>query len=308
MARRARGRPVHGWVVVDKPAGPTSTQTVAAVRRAFDAAKAGHAGTLDPLATGVLPIALGEATKTVPYLMSAAKRYRFTIRWGEARSTDDAEGAVTGESPLRPEAAAIRQALPRFIGEIEQVPPAYSAVHVDGERAYDLARAGQVVELAPRLVRVQQFTLVDAADRDRAVFEVECGKGAYMRSLARDLARVLGTLGHIEKLRRLSVGPFDEARAISLETLVAVGHSPAALGHLLPVEAALDDIPALALTDTEANRLRCGQSVGLIRRQDAERISHLETGTLVCAMSGGKPVAVARFEGGDLRPVRILNL
>jgi tRNA pseudouridine55 synthase len=308
MARKRRGLPIHGWLAIDKPAGMTSAQVVAAVRRITGAAKAGHGGTLDPMATGVLPIALGEATKTVPYAMAGRKRYRFTLRWGEARSTDDAEGSVTATSPARPTEAEIRQALPRFTGLIEQVPPAFSAIRVAGARAYDLARAGQAVELGPRSVAIDRFELVELVDADHAVFEVECGKGAYMRSLARDLAVALGTVGHIAALRRTAVGSFTEGRAISLESLGTLGHSAAALGHLLPVETALDDIPALALTDTEANRLRCGQSVGLLRRQDLERIGHLESGSLICAKAGGKPVALARFEAGDLRPVRILNL
>jgi tRNA pseudouridine55 synthase len=308
MARKRRGLAIHGWLSIDKPAGMTSAQVVAAVRRITGAAKAGHSGTLDPMATGVLPIALGEATKTVPYAMAGRKRYRFTLRWGEARSTDDAEGSVTTISPVRPTEADIRQALPRFIGLIEQVPPAFSAIRVAGARAYDLARAGQAVELGPRQVAIDRFELVELVDADHAVFEVECGKGAYMRSLARDLAVALGTVGYIAALRRTAVGPFTEERAISLESLGTLGHSAAALGHLLPVETALDDIPALALTDTEANRLRCGQSVGLLRRQDLERIGHLESGSLICAKAGGKPVALARFEAGDLRPVRILNL
>jgi tRNA pseudouridine55 synthase len=308
MTRRRRGLPIHGWLVIDKPAGMTSARVVAAVRRITGAAKAGHGGTLDPMATGILPVALGEATKTVPYAMAGRKRYRFTLRWGEARSTDDAEGSVTTTSPARPAEAEIRQVLPRFIGLIEQVPPAFSAIHVAGARAYDLARAGQVVELEARRVAIDRFELVELVDADHAAFEVECGKGAYMRSLARDLAVALGTVGHIAALRRTVVGPFTEERAISLESLETLGHSAAALGHLLPVETALDDIPALALTDTEANRLRCGQSVGLLRRQDLERIGHLESGSLICAKAGGKPVALARFEAGDLRPVRILNL
>ncbi|WP_119461545.1 tRNA pseudouridine(55) synthase TruB [Rhodospirillaceae bacterium SYSU D60014] len=308
MARRRRGLPVHGWVVLDKPLGMTSTQAVAAVRRSTGAAKAGHGGTLDPLATGLLPVALGEATKTVPYVMDGTKRYRFTIRWGEERSTDDAEGAVTATSDHRPPEAEIRTALSEFIGLIEQLPPQFSALKVDGARAYDLARAGEAVALAARQIRIDRFTLVDQPDADHATFEVQSGKGAYMRSLARDLARRLGTVGHIASLRRTAVGPFTEADAISLETLSAVGHSAAASGHLLPVETALDDIPALALTDTEANRLRSGQPVGLLRRADRERIGHLESGSMVCAMAGGKPVALARFESGDLRPVRVLNL
>ncbi|HTO80677.1 MAG TPA: tRNA pseudouridine(55) synthase TruB [Methylomirabilota bacterium] len=308
MTRRPRGIPIHGWLVIDKPAGMTSTRVVGTVRRVTGAAKAGHGGTLDPLATGLLPVALGEATKTAAYVLDGTKRYRFTVRWGEARSTDDAEGAVTATSGVRPDGAAIQAVLPRFRGVIQQVPPAFSAVHVAGERAYDLARAGVAVDLAPRAVTIARLELVDQPDADHAVFEMESGKGAYVRSLGRDLALALGTVGHVAALRRTAIGPFTEAHAISLESLGTVGHSPAALRQLLPVETALDDIPALALTDTEANRLRCGQPVGLLRRQDLQRIGHLESGSLVCAMAGGKPVALARFEGGDLRPVRVLNL
>jgi tRNA pseudouridine55 synthase len=314
MARKRRGLPVNGWIVLDKPSGMTSTHAVALVKRLTNAAKAGHAGTLDPLATGVLPIALGEATKTMAFVMDAGKRYRFTLRWGEARSTDDAEGEVTATSDRRPSRAEILGALPAFTGLIEQVPPAFSALKLEGQRAYDLARAGQPVALAPRQVRVDSFELVDMPDSDHAVFEVACGKGTYMRALCRDLAVRLGTVGHLSALRRLSVGAFDESRAISLASLEALRHSavgPDSLvesGLLLPVETALDDIPALALTSVEANRLRSGQPVGLLHRTDLERIGHLESGALVCAMSGGKPVALARFQGGDLRPLRVLNL
>jgi tRNA pseudouridine55 synthase len=308
MARRRQGTPIHGWLVIDKPAGMTSTQVVSTVRRSIGAAKAGHGGTLDPLATGLLPVALGEATKTVGYVMDGRKRYRFTVRWGEARSTDDAEGEVVAVSDRRPDAAAIRAALPAFTGLIDQVPPDYSAIKVAGARAYDLAREGAPAVLASRTARIDDFQLVEQPDVDHAVFTVTSGKGAYMRSLARDLARALGTVGHIVQLRRTSVGPFREEHAISLEMLATLGHSAAASGYLMAVATALDDIPALALTADEANRLRCGQPVGLLRRSDLERIGNLESGAVVCATCGGKPVALARFEAGDLRPVRVLNL
>ena len=308
MARRQPGRKVDGWVVLDKPAGMTSTQAVGAVRRLFEAAKAGHGGTLDPLATGLLPIALGEATKTVPFLMDSPKTYRFTLRFGEARATDDAEGEVTATSAHRPSDEAIRAALPAFRGRVRQRPPVFSALKVEGQRAYDLARAGTAVELAPREVLIERLELADRPDPDHAVFEVRSGKGAYMRSLARDLAAALGTVGHVSALRRLAVGPFAEADAISLDSLKALGHSPAASRHLLPVATALDDIPALAVTDSEASRLRCGQSVGPIRRQDLERIGQFGSGAIFCAKSGGLPVALVRLEAGDLRPVRVLNL
>lgn len=308
MGARRRGEKIDGWLVLDKSAGMTSTQAVGAVRRLFQAAKAGHGGTLDPLATGLLPIALGEATKTVPYIMDGLKTYRFTLRFGEARTTDDAEGEITAESGVRPSDAAIRAALSAFRGRIQQRPPAFSALKVEGQRAYDLARAGETVELAPREILVEAFDLAERPDPDRAVFDVRSGKGAYMRSLARDLALALGTVGHITQLRRIAVGPFGEADAISLDSLRALGHSPAASRHLLPVATALDDIPALAVTDSEASRLRCGQSVGPIRRQDLERIGHFASGAIFCAKSGGLPVALVRLEAGDLRPVRVLNL
>jgi tRNA pseudouridine55 synthase len=306
VARKARGIPLHGWLVIDKPVGMTSMQVVSRVRHAMGAAKAGHAGTLDPLASGVLPVALGEATKTVPFVTGGRKRYRFTLCWGEARSTDDAEGEVVATSMVRP-TQAISVALERMVGRSNRCRRLFS-VHIGGQRAYALARAGHEVNPAPRTVTVHRFALIDRPDDDHAVFEVECGKGTYIRSLARDLAVALGTVGHVSALRRTAVEPFTEAQAISLESLQSLGHSPAAFGQLLPVETALDDIPALALTNTEANRLRCGQPVGLLSRQDLERVGHLESGCIVCATAGGKPVALARFEAGDLRAVRVLNL
>jgi tRNA pseudouridine55 synthase len=286
----------------------TSTQAVDAVRRLFEAAKAGHGGTLDPLATGLLPIALGEATKTVPYVMDAIKTYRFTLRFGQARTTEDAEGEISATSDARPSDAEIRRALPGFRGRILQRPPAFSALKIDGRRAYDLARAGETVELAEREILVESLDLLERPDADHAVFEVRSGKGAYMRSLARDLALAVGTVGHVSALRRTAVGRFHEADAISLDSLRALGHIPAASRHLLPVATALDDIPALAVTDSEASRLRCGQSVGPIRRQDLERIGQFGSGAIFCARSGGLPVALVRLEAGDLRPVRVLNL
>ena len=301
MARRRKGSPVHGWVVLDKPKGLTSTQAVGKVRRLFDAQKAGHAGTLDPLATGVLAVALGEATKTVPYAMDSEKLYRFTVAWGEARDTDDAEGAVTGTSDKRPVESEILAQLPRFLGEIDQVPPAYSAIKVDGERAYDLARAGQNVDLKPRQVMIDRLELVSRPDADHADFVVGCGKGTYIRSLGRDLAQALGTVGHLSALRRTAVGPFREESAISLPKLEALGHIPPLLGVLVPVATALDDIPALALTGTQADRLRHGQPVLLTRDVPP-------SGTLVRAETGSKLVALVRSDGVALQPVRVFNL
>ncbi len=311
MARRRKGARIDGWLVIDKPAGITSAAAVSRVKRALGAAKAGHAGTLDPLATGVLPIALGEATKTVAYAMEGSKSYRFTVRWGEQRTTDDAEGEVVACSDKRPSRAEIAAALPRFAGELEQVPPAYSAIKVEGQRAYDLARAGEAPELAARRVRIERFELTAVPDADHAVFEALSGKGAYMRGLVRDLAAALGTYGHIAALRRLSVGRFSEAEAISLDKFESLGHSPAALEHLLPVETALADIPALALTEIEAKLLRSGRPVQVLRTADRAKIDGMAEGDVVCAISGGKPVALVRVTSTpvlQLRPVRVLHV
>ncbi len=244
MARRKKGQPIHGWLVIDKPAGKTSSQVVSIVKRMLDAQKAGHGGTLDPLATGVLPIALGEATKTVSYIMDGTKRYRFAIAWGEARDTDDSEGAVTQTSDVRPSAVDIRAVLTDFVGVINQVPPNYSAIKIDGNRAYALARSGKTVIISSRPVRIDRIELVDVPDVDLAVFEVACGKGTYMRSLARDIALALGTFGHIGSLRRLAAGPFDVTDAISLESLKSLVQSAPPSTYLRSVESALDDIQA----------------------------------------------------------------
>ena len=311
MARRRKGTRIDGWLVVDKPAGITSTAVVNRVKRALGAAKAGHAGTLDPLATGVLPIALGEATKTVAYAMEGTKRYRFTVRWGEKRTTDDAEGELVASSERRPSEAEIRAILPRFAGELAQVPPAYSAIKLEGRRAYDLARAGHAPALAARPVRIERFELLAAPDADHAVFEVDAGKGAYMRGLVRDLAAALGTYGHIAALRRLAVGGFGEAGAISLDKFEALGHSPAAFEHLLPIETALADIPALALTDTEARLLQRGRPVQVLRTADKALIDGMAEGDVVCAMAGGKPAALTQVRREpilQLHPVRVFNL
>ena len=308
MTLRRRGRPIHGWLVLDKPRGMSSSQAVAAVRRLLDAAKAGHGGTLDPLATGVLPIALGEATKTVAWAMAGRKTYRFTARWGEARDTGDGEGKLTGTSPVRPSGAAIEAILPRFTGTIDQVPPAFSALKLQGERAYALARGGEKVELALRPVEIHNLRLLAMPDADHAEFEAVVGKGTYVRALARDLGEALGTLAHVSALRRLAVGRFRVEDAISLDNLAALGHSAAASGHLLPVETALDDIPALALSEEEAHRLRCGQAVTPSRPSDRARIDELGDGATVRATTGGKLVAVAVIAAGGLKPVRVLNL
>jgi len=310
MGRKRQGRPIHGWIIIDKPPGMTSSRVVGRVRAITGAAKAGHGGTLDPLATGVLPIALGEATKTVSWVMDGAKDYRFTVRWGEARATDDSEGAVTAVSDVRPDAAAIRAVLARFTGEIVQTPPAFSAVKIDGRRAYARARAGEAVELAPRTVQVDRLHLRDIPDVDHAVFETSCGKGTYMRSLARDIALALGTVGHVSALRRTSAGPFAEKSAISLESLESLVHSAPPSDYLLAVETALDDIPALALNPAQADHLRHGRPVR-VRGPEGHAfvdIGDADEGDMVCAMAGGRPVALARYQDDEIRPVRVLNI
>ena len=312
MARRKKGNPVHGWVVIDKPQGITSTQVVGIVKRVFDAQKAGHAGTLDPMATGVLAVALGEATKTVPYAMDAEKTYVFTAAWGEGRDSDDAEGAVTATSSVRPSREAIEAALPAFTGMLTQVPPAYSAVKVEGERAYDLARDGEVVELESRTVFVRSARLLGQPDADHAEFEMHCGKGTYVRAWVRDIARAMGTLGYVSDLRRTRIGGFSAETAIGLEKLKALGHGPAAFEHLRPIATALDGIPALAVTGPDAVRLKSGNSV-LVRANIFARLAECVSGddlqglTVFCSTPEGEPVALAELEQGELRPFRVFN-
>jgi tRNA pseudouridine55 synthase len=296
-------RDVHGWLVLDKPVGMTSTFAVSLVKRLFRARRAGHAGTLDPLASGLLPIALGEATKTVSFVMEGRKVYRFTVRWGEERDTDDAEGGLTGSSTNRPTGEAIRRLIPHFIGTIEQVPPRYSAVKIEGERAYDLARDGEVVELQPRAIDIHRLELVEMPDRDRAVFAAECGKGAYVRALARDMGRMLGCLGHVAALRRTAVGPFDEKVASGLETLQRLGATDSAgePPRLLPVESGLAGLPALRVSPADAGRLARGQTV-LLRGRDAPVVAGW-----VSVSAHGALVALAEVEKGELRPRRVFN-
>jgi tRNA pseudouridine55 synthase len=306
--RKRRGRVVNGWLIVDKPSGMTSTTVVNRVKRLYGAAKAGHGGTLDPLATGLLPIAFGEATKTVPYVMDGLKTYRFTLRLGQRTETDDAEGDVVEESDVRPSEENIRAALPQFIGNIQQTPPIYSAIKVNGERAYDLARANKPVVLEPRPIYIEDFQLIGYTDSDHADFLVMSGKGAYMRSLARDLAQVVGTEGHISALRRLKVGPFTENDAISLDELDSIGQIAALEQRLLPVAAALDDIPALRLTEIEASRLKNGQTVSLLRKVDLQRIADFIDGDTVLATGQDGPIALVRYMAGEVQPIRLLNL
>ena len=304
---RREKRDVHGWVVLDKAVGMTSTQAVGAIKRLFQCKRAGHAGTLDPLASGCLPIALGEATKTVPFVMDSRKVYRFTVRWGEERDTDDADGRGVATSDARPERRQIEALLPQYTGTIMQVPPRYSAIKVQGERAYDLARDGETVELAARPVEIHRFALVNIPDADHAEFEAECGKGTYVRALARDMGRALGCYGHIEALRRKAVGPFGENDAISLVQLAVLCHRAAAgegslADALLPIETALDDIPALAVNRADAARLQRGQAV-LLRGRDAP----IFRGTVYVTASG-RLVALAEVDRGEIVPKRVFNL
>lgn len=311
MGRRKKGNPVHGWVILDKPLGMTSTQAVAKVRHIFNAQKAGHAGTLDPLATGILAIALGEATKTVPYAMDADKVYRFTATWGESRDSDDTEGAVTGTSPVRPTREAIEALLPRFTGVLNQTPPAYSAIKVQGERAYDLARDGETVVLEPRQVVVHQARLLGMT-ADTAEFEILCGKGTYVRSWVRDMALALGTLGHVSALRRVRLGGWEEKDSVSLDTLTPFMHSPAAFGYLRPLSTALDGIPALAVRGPDTVRIRSGNPI-LIRSdlfakmKDGFGDGELQGLTVFLKEEDGSPVALAEIAEGELRPFRVFN-
>lgn len=306
MARRRKGQSINGWLILDKPQGLTSTRAVGRVRHLFDASKAGHAGTLDPLATGILPLALGEATKTVPFVVDGRKAYRFTVRFGAETDTDDAEGKAVETSGQRPSRAEIEAALPRFTGDISQIPPRYSAIKVGGARAYDLAREEEDFELAPRTVTIDRLELTDHPDEDHCVIEAECGKGTYVRAIARDLGRMLGCLGHVEVLRRTRVGGFTEADTVTLaeveEAAASEEGKEALLSLLRPVETALKDIPTLSLSSADAARLRQGQSV-LLRGRDAPIM-----GGTVYAVSRGALVALGEVSQGEFRPKRIFNL
>ncbi|WP_416878618.1 tRNA pseudouridine(55) synthase TruB [Litorimonas sp.] len=301
MARKRKGNPVHGWVVLDKPYGLGSTSAVGKVRWLFQAQKAGHAGTLDPLASGILPIALGEATKTVPFMIDAAKSYEFELSWGANTMTQDAEGEITETSDNRPAEAEILAALPQFIGDIEQVPPKFSAIKIDGKRAYDLARAGEEVEIKPRPVRVEDVRLL-AASNDAASFAVDCGKGTYIRSLARDLAAALGTCGHVTALRRTRVGPFTLQQSITLAELEQTCDRGAVSEALYPLSTALDDIPVLAVADQDANDLRHGRAI------DPNPSDISPSSDWVLAMEGKREVALCEMRDGRYWPKRVFNL
>lgn len=297
MGRKKKGIPLHGWLIIDKPLEVTSTNVVSKVRWVTKAQKVGHGGTLDPLATGILPLALGEATKTVPYVMDGEKTYRFEITWGEERTTDDLEGEVSVTSDVRPSEADIQTALKKFIGIIDQVPPKYSAIKVNGQRSYKLAREDQAVELCARKIEIKRLVLEKIVDANRAIFEVDCGKGTYIRSLGRDLARHLGTCGYISMLRRTKVGPFLEKDAISLDLDMDIVHSEALLKSLLPIETVLDDISVQALTEDETQKVRQGMSLKT-DRPDCE---------IIRLMSDNKVVALATISEGQVRPFRVFN-
>ncbi len=298
MARRRKGIPIHGWLNIDKPDGMSSAAVVGTVKRLTNAQKAGHAGTLDPFATGILPIALGEATKTAGYIVDDSKEYVFTARWGEARNTDDVEGEVSETSDKRPTESEILAILPAFTGVIKQTPPIYSAIKIDGKRAYKLARDGQDVQIPERDVQITALTLEEILDQDHARFRVSCGKETYIRALARDIALKIGTVAHLTQLRRTRVGPFSEKCAISLDKLEKLWQCPAEFEDLLPLTTALDDIPAVAISETQADRVRHGNSVAVPNQADA----------IVCAMEGDIPVAISRIEDGNLFPVRVFNI
>ena len=309
MARRRKGDAISGWICLDKPYDLGSTHAVSRVRRLFNAQKAGHAGTLDPLATGILPIALGEGTKTVSFLVDADKAYRFTIEWGRTTASFDREGVTTATSDVRPSVAEVEAVLPEFVGEIQQIPPIFSAIKVDGERAYDLARAGETVELKPRAVTIHAARVVSAPDADHVEIEVECGKGTYVRAIVRDLAERLGACGHVSALRRTRVGPFDEGKAITLELLEELGDKARCLEALLPVETALDDIPELAVTTEDAFKLKQGRPIVLVPRQVEALKARLTPGTrTVSAMADGVVVALCEMRAGKLEPSRVFHL
>lgn len=298
MARKRKGRDISGWLVVDKPAGLTSTAVVNKVRWAFDAKKAGHAGTLDPEATGVLAVALGEATKTVPYITDALKAYEFTVRFGQATRTDDAEGEVIATSDLRPSDDEIKEALHQFVGDIQQVPPQFSAVMIDGERAYKRARDGEEMEIAARPLFVDELTLLDRPDPDHAVLMLVCGKGGYVRSIARDLGAALGCLGHVLRLRRVWSGPFEAEDGLSLEQVDALARTPELDGHLLPLEEGLADLQELTCTPESAAKLRNGNPAMVIA-------SGVEYGDECWVSCDGVPVAVGRYKSGEVHPSRV---
>ncbi len=301
MARKRKGRDISGWLVIDKPAGMTSTSVVNKVRWAFDAKKAGHAGTLDPDATGVLAVALGEATKTVPYITDALKAYTFTVRLGQATNTDDAEGEIIAQSDMRPEDDDIKAALGQFVGDIMQVPPKFSAVKIDGQRAYKLARDGEDVELAARPLWVEELLMIDREDADHVTLEMTCGKGGYVRSIARDLGEALGCHGHVRELRRIWSGPFDATDGLTIEQIDEMAKTPALDQYLRPIEQGLTELPEVKATPEGATRMRNGNP-GMVIASD------VDYGEECWASLDGQPVAVGVFKSGELHPSRVFVL
>lgn len=305
--RKKKGRPISGWIVLDKPLNMGSTQAVGKLKWLFGAQKAGHAGTLDPLATGILPIALGEATKTVAYIMDGTKAYRFTVAWGGQTSTDDLEGELVQTSKMRPTRDEVEAILPDYIGDISQVPPQFSAIKIDGARAYDLARGGEIVDIQARTVAIDTLKIV-AHNDDKTTFEVECGKGTYVRSLARDMGNQLGCYGHITELRRTLVDPFEEVDCISLETLEQArgeGDEPnldALDALLLETGDAMADLPRVDLTDEQAHRIKMGNPA-LLHGRDAP-IAEDEA----CAFARGRLIAIGQIARGEFQPKRVLNI
>ncbi len=311
MSRRKKGDPISGWINLDKPYGMTSTQAIGKVRRALNARKIGHAGTLDPLATGVLPIALGEATKTISFAQDDIKTYRFTVTWGEQRDTDDMEGQIIDSSNLRPSQEDILALLPKYTGNVEQTPPIYSAIKIDGERAYDLARDGEIPQIKSREVYIKELKLLKSR-KNEADFEMTCVKGTYVRSIARDLGRDLGCMGYISALRREKVGTFTAKNAISLDILESLDYVRARSEYLLPLQTVLDDIPALNLTGEEAARIRNGQVLEFISRPDFERLTNIglgnKTSILALTTHEDAPVALIENARAEVKPVRVFNI
>lgn len=309
MGRKKKGDIVDGWVCLDKPFEMGSTEAVSRIRRLFNAQKAGHAGTLDPLASGILPIALGEATKTVPFMMEAQKVYRFTINWGVSTDSVDREGEIIGRSDVRPTVDQVKVTLPAFVGEIDQTPPRFSAIKVDGARAYDLARDGVEFELQARRVTIHSAEVTDAPDADHVELTIRTGKGVYVRSLARDLAAALGAEGHVSALRRERVGPFSTQNAVTLDSLEEMVHRGAASEGLLAVATALDDIPELAVNEQDAFSLRQGRPIVLLPRQVETLKDRLTGGSrTVSAFQGQTLVALCQLRAGRLEPDRVFNL
>ncbi len=311
MARRKKGDHISGWINLDKPYGMTSTQAIGKVRRILNAQKIGHAGTLDPLATGVLPIAVGEATKTISFAQDDIKTYHFTIQWGEQRDTDDMEGKVIATSDHRPAAGDIIALLGQYTGEIQQIPPNFSAIKINGERAYDIARDGDIPELKPRTVYIEKLELLEAR-KDDADFTMTCGKGTYVRSLARDIGNDLGTKGFVSALRREKVGTFTAKDAISLDKLSDMDYVSARSECLLPLQIVLDDIPALDLKENETARIRNGQALSFVSRPDFERLTKVGLGskesTIALATHDDAPVALIEQTRADVKPVRVFNM